>query len=108
QDLIRVEKKPSWLGAGIVLVGVMVHVAGYMVQQPRVSGVGLFLGLYGIVGAIWGLRVLWVVTFPFSLFLFCVPLGHAAEFLTFPLRMLVSKLSVGFSHNILGIDVMRE
>src|SRR6185503_9816914 len=44
----------------------------------------------------------------FVLFAFCVPLGSLAESITFPLRMLVTKISVGISQAVLGIDVIRQ
>jgi exosortase len=53
-------------------------------------------------------RLLRSVAFPFFLLVFCVPLGNAAEMITFPLRMLVTKLSVGIAQHGLGIDVLRE
>jgi exosortase len=37
-----------------------------------------------------------------------MPLGNSAEAITFPLRILVTKLSVFIANNILGIEVIRD
>jgi exosortase len=93
----------AWLGAGAV-----VHAIGFVTQQARISVLGFLLGLYAILGVVWGARLMRAVAFPFFLLMFCVPLGNAAEMITFPLRMLVTRLSVGIAHHGLGFDVMRE
>jgi exosortase len=93
---------------GLVIAAMLLHLGGYMVQQTRVSIVAFFVGLYGLTGMIWGPQLLRTIFFPFFLFAFCVPLGNSAEYITFPMRMLVTHLSVGFSHEILGIDVIRD
>ena len=46
--------------------------------------------------------------FPFFLFAFCVPFGSLAEPVTFPLRLLVSKIVTVLSQAGLGIDVIRD
>lgn len=96
-----------WPGLGIVAVGLVLHVVGYMVQQPRVSIVGLFGGIYGLMGVAWGWRFLRASFFPFFLFAFCIPFGSLAESVTFPLRMLVTYISVGLSQAV-GFDVVRD
>src|SRR5204862_4065088 len=87
--------------------GLVIHLIGFMVQQTRISIIGFFLGLYGLTGLAWGRHWLQRTFFPFFLFVFCVPLGTMSDSLTFPLRMLVSKISVGIGH-VLGIDVIRD
>jgi exosortase len=42
------------------------------------------------------------------LFVFCVPMGTMSDAITVPLRMLVTKLSVGFSSGVLGIPVSQD
>jgi len=42
------------------------------------------------------------------LFVFCVPMGTLSDAITVPLRMLVTKLSVGFSNGLLGIPVFHD
>lgn len=95
---------------GLVLVGLaaVLHLAGFLVQQPRVSIVALFVGIYGLMGLAWGLSFLKASFFPFFLFAFMVPLGSLTEPITFPLRLMVSKLVAFICQNLLAIDVVSE
>jgi exosortase len=97
-----------WPGIFLVALALGCHVLGFMVQQPRLSVVALFLGLYGLTGLAWGAAWLRASAFPFFLLAFCVPMGVLAERFTFALRMLVSQLVVLVSHFILAIDVERD
>jgi exosortase len=108
EELGAVRKEASTLGGLVFFCGALLHVAGYVFQQPKISILAFMVGIYGIMGMLWGRRWMAAVAFPFWLLLFCLPLGQQGEVLTVPLRMLVSKLSVGFCHAVLGIDVMRE
>ncbi len=94
-------------GLVLVALGLVLHIAGYMLQQQRISIVGLFTGIYGLMGVAWGWRFLRASFFPFFLFVFCIPIGSLAERVTFPLRMLVTYLSVGISQ-VAGLEVVRD
>ena len=96
-----------WPGLLILLAALLLHVAGYAMQQPYLSIAALFAGIYGLMGLAWGPAWLRHSLFPFFLFMFSVPLGQRAEFITFPLRQLVSRLSELVAHWVLGIDVIR-
>jgi exosortase len=101
--------KGMWWPAMIGLAGgVLLHVAGYVFQQPRVSAIGFFLGLYSLMGLAWGASWLKVIFFPFILLIFSVPIGSLAEVVTFPMRMIVTTISTVISHDALGIDVIRD
>jgi exosortase len=95
---------------GLLLVGLALglHVAGYMVQQPRISIVALFAGIYGLMGLAWGRQWLRDSFFPFCLFAFCIPIGWSAVSITFPLRLLVCRLVEFISGFILQIDIRRD
>ena len=95
---------------GLLLVGLALglHVAGFMVQQPRISIVALFAGIYGLMGLAWGPQWLRESFFPFCLFVFCVPLGWSAVSITFPLRLLVCRAVEFISGYVLQIDILRE
>ena len=95
---------------GLLLIGfaLVLHLIGYVVQQPRISIVALFTGIYGIMGLAWGREWLRDSFFPFFLFVFCVPLGWSAQAVTFPLRLLVCRLVEWISGNLFQIDVVRE
>jgi exosortase len=91
----------------LVALALGLHVLGYMAQQPRLSIVALFAGIYGLMGLAWGRQWLRESFFPFILTAFCVPLGWSAISITFPMRVLVCKLVVWISNYILQIDVAR-
>jgi len=96
-----------WPGLLLLVLAMVLHVMGYVLQQPRISIVALFTGIYGLMGLSWGRKWLRKSFFPFFLFVFSIPLGDQAKFITFPLRLLVSQLVEVVSHWILGIDVIR-
>jgi exosortase len=91
----------------IVGFGLLLHIAGYVIQQPRLSILALFTGIYGLMGLAWGPAWLRHSLFPFFLFIFAVPLSTISQPITLPLRILVSALVEWVAHYILGIGVMR-
>ena len=98
-----------WSPALLLLVLAMgLHILGYVLQQPRLSIVALFTGIYGLMGLAWGRGWLKKSLFPFFLFAFSIPLASLGNAVTFPLRLLVCQLVEIVSHWILGIGVMRE
>lgn len=107
-ELVSIRKSPSILGAGIFVSGLLLHVAGYVVQQPKISILAFIIGLFGMMGMLWGRGWMKAVFFPYWLLIFCVPLGQQGDIITVPLRMGVSALAVGFCHSVLGIDVVRS
>lgn len=108
EELLALPKRNWWPGLVVLFLATLLHAAGYIVQQPRLSVVALFTGLYGLMGLAWGPAWLRASFFPFVLFAFSVPLGSLAESVTFPLRMLVTKITVGVSSDLLGIQVVRD
>lgn len=105
RELLASDFRPWWPGMLIFTFGILLHLLGYGVQQPRLSVVGFFVGIYGLMGMTWGFQWLRASFFPFFLFGFCVPIGTLAEPITFRMRLLVTQL-VGFvSHYLLAIDV---
>ncbi len=108
KELLALPSKVWWPALLIVTIALALHVGAYLVQQPKLSIIALFAGIYGLMGLVWGPEWLRASLLPFSLFVFCIPVGSLGENITFPLRLLVTKLAVGISHGILGIDVIRE
>ena len=98
-----------WLPAlsGLALA-LALHVIAFTVQQPRVSMVALVGGAWCFVGLVWGPGWLRQTFFPFLLLGFCVPLESLGEGLLFQLRLLVTQISVGLGHGLLGLDVLRD
>lgn len=107
-DLLSVKFRTWWPGLGLVFLGVIAHMLGYIVQQQRLSIVGLFVGIYGLTGLVWGPQWLKATFFPFFLFAFMVPLGSLTEKITFPLRLMVTWLVEHVFNDLLGIGVIRS
>jgi exosortase len=108
KELLAVKIRTWWPGLLLVGFALALHLVGYMVQQPRISIVALFIGIYGLTGLAWGPDWLRESFFPFCLFAFCVPLGWSAASITFPLRLLVCKVVQVISGYIFQIDVLRQ
>jgi exosortase len=107
-ELLAMPKRVWPPALALLAVAVLLHVGGYVVQQPRISVVALFVGIYALMGLAWGPAWLRASFFPFVLFVFCVPIGSLAEGITFPLRMLVAKVTAAISNGVLGIAVVRD
>ncbi|MFO1476976.1 MAG: exosortase/archaeosortase family protein [Verrucomicrobiota bacterium] len=98
-----------WLPAfGVVILGLLLHMTGYFVQEPRLSILGFFAGVYGFVGLVWGPGMMAATFFPFFLFVFSVPLGNHSDKITFGLRLMVTQIVEFIAHTLLGIDVLRQ
>jgi exosortase len=95
-----------WPGVMVLALGALMHVAGYVTQQPRASVIGMFVGIFGVMGMAWGRAFLRKSLFPFWLFIFSVPLAALMLPLTFPLRMLATWLTATVS-SLLTIPVVR-
>lgn len=108
EELLSKPLHTWWPGLLIVTLALMLHMAGYVVQQARVSIVAMFLGIYGLMGLAWGPGWLKRSFFPFFLFAFCVPIGALTESITFPLRLVVTKLVALIGQHILAFDVVSE
>jgi exosortase len=92
----------------VVALGLFFHLTGYVVQQQRLSIVGLFVGIYGLTGLVWGPQWLRATLFPFVLFAFMVPLGSLTEAVTFPLRLMVTWIVEQVFSGLFGIGVIRS
>jgi exosortase len=95
-----------WPALFIVASAALLHAAGFVLQQQRVSVAALILGVYGLMGLAWGRAWLKEGFFPFWLFIFSVPLAAMILPLTLPLRMLSTWLTATAA-NILTIPVVR-
>jgi exosortase len=108
KELLATELR-TWPPALLLVgLGLAVHVVGFMVQQPTISIVGLFTGLYGLMGLAWGSGWLQASFFPFFLFGFMVPPGALAVPVTFRLRVWVCQIVEGLCGNVFAFDIVRE
>lgn len=107
QQLLALPLK-LWMPSLIFIVlGLAMQIVAYVIQEPRLSIVAMFTGVYGLMGLAWGLAWLRNSFFPFFLFIFCVPTSVILEPITFPLRLLVSSLTEWIAHYVFGIGVLR-
>jgi len=106
--LMNTPTRPWWPAVGLVAVALILHLAGFAVQQTRLSIVGFVLGLYGLTGLVWGPAWLRNTFFPMFLLLFLVPISAISESITLPLRLVATRLAVGFSNAVLGIEVFHN
>lgn len=108
KKLLSLPLRP-WLPAlGIIAFALFTHMVGYMGQQPKLSIVALFVGIYGLMGLAWGPAFLKESIFPMCLLAFCIPLGWAAQGITFPLRLIVCRIVDVVCGYLLQIDVRVE
>jgi exosortase len=108
KELLSLPLRNWWPALLLVSLGLLAHLVGFIVQQQRLSIVGLFVGVYGLTGVVWGPRWLCASFFPFFLFSFMVPLGSLTEPITFPLRIMVSWVVEQLFNGVLGIGVIRQ
>jgi exosortase len=100
----------GWWWPGLVLVGLalLLHAFGFLAQQPRVSIIALFSGIYCLAGLVWGWKTMKASFFPFVLFAFCMPLGTFVEALTLPLRLIMTKITYLVCSGGLDIELTRN
>ena len=107
-ELVEIAKKPSFVGTTIIAGALAIHVVGFLIQQTRLSVVAFYLGIYGLLGCVWGTRFLKATFFPCFLFAFCVPLGTLADTITVPLRMVATTATAWVSRYILGVALIQQ
>jgi exosortase len=107
KELLALPLKIWWPGILIVAAALILHIAGFLVQQPLLSVIALFAGIYGLMGLAWGREWLRHSNYPFFLFVFSIPLASHLNFILFPLRMLVTWLTEMVAH-LFGIDIIRN
>jgi len=108
KELFALRLQAWWPGLLWIAGALVLHIVGYLVQQPRLSIIALFTGIYGLTGLAWGPAWLRASFFPFFLFAFAVPVGLLAESVTFPLRLLVTKIVAFICGDLLGIGVVSD
>jgi exosortase len=108
RELIALPKRTWYPGLALFLAAILAHLLGYAVQQSRLSILAFFGGVYALMGLVWGPAWVRAVFFPMILLIFCIPLATVSESITFPLRILVTQISVAIAQFGLGIEVIRE
>jgi exosortase len=108
RQLLSLPNRLWWPAIFLLLGALALHVIGYLIQQPRVSIIALYAGIYALAGLAWGPAWLRASFFPFFLFIFCVPVTSIGEPVTVPLRQFVTHIVTFVCNNFFGMDVRRE
>jgi exosortase len=107
-ELANCKRGPGWVGLPLLGAAVLLHIVGYLAQQPRFSMVAFLLGLYGLIAAVWGSRAMKAVFFPLVLFLFCIPVEVIVDNISLPLRLLSARATEFTADDLLSIPVLRN
>jgi exosortase len=108
ERLAATAARARWPALAILGVALGLQLVGFLAQQESISAMGLFLGLYSLLGLAWGWEVMKEAFFPFFLLAFCVPLGSLMDTVTFWLRMTATTLTQFVSHDLLGVPLMQQ
>jgi exosortase len=107
-DIALIPKRLWWPGLFLLAMAIGIHLMGYLIQQGRVSVLAFALGTFGATTLFWGWGWAKATLLPFSLLFFCVPLGAGVEPLTFPLRLMATRVTFTLCRDVLGIDVIQR
>jgi exosortase len=107
KELLALPLALWWPGLLLLAAAILLHIFGYLVQQPVVSVVALFLGIYALTGLAWGSQWLRRSYYPFFLFVFSIPMTAHLSFILFPLQLLMSWLVEMVTH-LIGLSVIRH
>lgn len=105
KELLEKAGEVWWPALMLVAAALVMHLIAYQVQQTRISIIAFVIGLYGLLGMTWGKRFMINSFFPMIMFAFCVPLSTVSETLTYPLRILVTKISWMIGHGLLAMPI---
>jgi exosortase len=108
EEILALPQRGWWPGVWLLAAAALLHVFGFLIQQPRISIVALFAGIYALVGLVWGRAWMVTIFFPFVLFAFCMPVGSVTDGVTLPLRMLATRITMFLSHGVLGLNVQQQ
>jgi exosortase len=107
KELLALPLKLWWPGLLLLAAALALHIFGYVGQQPFVSVVAMFMGIYALMGLAWGREWLRHSSYPFFLFVFSIPLTDHLNFILFPLRLFVCWLVEMVTH-LFGIEIIRQ
>jgi len=107
RELMAVSARTWPPGLALIVLAVVMHAMGFLVQQTRVSIVAFLVGLYGIMGLAWGPGWLKAVFFPYFLLAFSIPISAYLDGLTFRLRLLSTWVSTAICQGLLSIRLTR-
>ena len=98
RDALRAAiSQPRWIGIGVILVALAIHIVGEFSALFILSQVGFVIALSGIVLAIGGYSLLKVASIPIIFLIFAIPLPYFIDaLLTLRLQLISSELGAFF------------
>ena len=108
KQLLAANLRLWWPSLLLVGFGLLLHMVGFAAEQSRISILGLFTGIYGLMGLAWGPAWLRRSFFPFFLLGFCVPLSSVLQPVTFTLQVLVTRAVTFISNTFFGVGIIRH
>jgi exosortase len=109
-QLLALKTRVWWPALMLVAGALLLHILGYLVQQPRLSIISLYFGVYALMGLAWGPAWMRATFFPMFLFIFCIPfatLGAPVTTVTFYMRIFVAKAVAAIGIHMMGMDILR-
>ena len=109
ENLRNTPKKASfWPGGGTILLALALLLAGTLGAELFIQRISLVLILAGIVIYFWGAKLLKLLTVPFLLLIFAIPIPQIIfNKIAFPLQMWASQLAI-WGIRIFGIPSVRK
>lgn len=102
-ELAAAPKKPSWMGLGVVVFGILTFVFAVRTLQGRFAILSFPILAYGTVYFLWGKATARIIFFPCLFLLFMVPMGFLVS-RTVALQTLAASVAAKLS-GLLGIAV---
>jgi exosortase len=102
---VLADPQPHGLGAGLLAVALMMHVAGLRMQIPHLSALGFMVALWGLAWTFGGRELAGCTMFPLAFLGFAIPVSFLAQ-ATFPLRLFGSVVATELLNG-LGIATTR-
>ena len=106
-DLRRLPLRGTWLGAPLLVVGMVFYWAGYKVDTGYPGFLAVQMVTMGLILMLGGWHWMKWLIFPWAFMVFMWPMVPLESRLAFPLRILTAKASSGFL-NLVGVDVVRD
>lgn len=105
REIAAATPRVDWRGAPVVVLALVLHWAGVLAQQPRISAGGLIILLWGLPFLIYGYGVARWLLFPCGYLFLAIPLNFI-DSMTAPLRLFATAVSAGILNGF-GLQVQR-
>jgi exosortase len=107
KDFAKVPQKGSWLGLPVLLFAVILYWFGYLTDLPYAGQFSIQLFIAGLIIWFLGVRYFSAVFFLWAVLIFAWPFLFLDQYVSLPLRFLMSRLSAT-TLNLIGIHALRE